>query len=216
MIGPWRRTVPLSQNRMPARRRRRTSLPSAYTANTARKYSPLHLTPLAMPKATPAASSQGRFQNTGPHGLVAGSEDPAQSASRRSFQARSSNTAPAPSNANNANIESSNATRLSTIALPSIASSPPAITASSVERKSRCAIIIVTRTSRMPLTATAIRQPNGSPAPNRARPSAMIHLPIGGCATKDGVSRKISGCPALKLALASAGHDPSYPRWESV
>ncbi len=41
----------------------------------------------------------------------------------------------------------------------------------------------------MPLTATAIRQPNGSPAPNNARPSAMIHLPIGGCATNEGASR---------------------------
>ena len=87
-------------------------------------------------------------------------------ARRRSFHARSSRTAPTPSSANSASIVSSSATRLSTIALPSIASSPPAITASRVERNSRCAISIVTSTSRMPLTATAIRQPNGSSAPN--------------------------------------------------
>ena len=45
---------------MPARRRASTSLPSAYSANAARKYSPLHFTPVASPKQTPATTSQGR------------------------------------------------------------------------------------------------------------------------------------------------------------
>ena len=99
---------------------------------------------------------------------------------------RSSSTAAAPSSTNSASIVSSSATRLITIALPSIASRPPAITASSVERNSRFAISIVTSTSRMPQTATEMRQPNGSSAPKTASPRAMIHLPIGGCATNDG------------------------------
>ena len=129
-----------------------------------------------------AASSHGLAQNTGPHSRTATvpSPDAAQAASRPRACIRSSSMKHAPSRANRARALSSRATRLSTIALPSIAISPPAIVVSSGRWNSKWAANIVTATSRMPVTAIPIRQPQLDSAPNAASPAAMIHLPSGG------------------------------------
>jgi hypothetical protein len=80
--------------------------------------------------------------------------------------------------------------------------------ASSCEPVSRLAISITSTTARMPTMADEMRQPNGF-APNASMPRPIIHLPNGGCTTYPGPSRKMSVCPALKRAFASAGHEPS-------
>ncbi len=80
---------------------------------------------------------------------------------------------------------SSSATRLITIALPSMANNSPASTARVFERNSSFATSMSSTTARMPVTAVAMRQPTGLSGPSRLMPSPMIHLPSGGCTTND-------------------------------
>ncbi|OUE03717.1 hypothetical protein CMMCAS07_02125 [Clavibacter michiganensis subsp. michiganensis] len=84
---------------------------------------------------------------------------------------------------------SSSAMRLITMAWPSIANRNPAIVATTAEPVRRRAMSMRRTTASVPTTAVAMRQPTGSAAPKTARPSAMIHLPSGGCATNAGACR---------------------------
>ena len=81
-------------------------------------------------------------------------------------------------------IPSSNAVLLITIAKPSIANKKPASVPNQIDLSKRIATLVVTKTKRVPMKATPARQPKEF-KPNICSPSAMIHLPMGGCATKE-------------------------------
>ena len=75
-----------------------------------------------------------------------------------------------------------------------------------VERNSLRAMRNTTSTARMPdhrRADTASR--TQLPAPNAASPSAMIHLPSGGCATNDGSDVKMFVLPGAKLRVGLVG-----------
>jgi hypothetical protein len=79
---------------------------------------------------------------------------------------------------------SSSPVRLCTKWCPSKASSSPAVQPSSVEPSSRRPIRATIRIDSVPQTADAKRHPNELVCPNSSSPSAIIHLPTGGCTTK--------------------------------
>ena len=81
-------------------------------------------------------------------------------------------------------IPSSNAVLLITIAKPSIANKNPANAPNQIDLSKRIATLVVTKTKSVPMKATPVRQPKEF-KPNICSPRAMIHLPIGGCATKE-------------------------------
>ena len=58
---------------------------------------------------------------------------------------------------------------------------------SRVEPNSRRPIRAIMRIDSVPTTAAENRQPNGLSAPNSHSPTAIIHLPTGGCTTKSAV-----------------------------
>ena len=102
---------------------------------------------------------------------------------------------------------SSSASRDSTNWSPSKQSSSPATQPSSVEPVSRRASRIITATIRLPTTADATRQPNGS-IPNIASPRPMSHLPVSGCTTMLGeLVQRPSRWPARILSFAPS----TYP-----
>ena len=78
---------------------------------------------------------------------------------------------------------SSRATRDITIALPSTARRNAAITATIVDGQSRRATSASRKTAAVPASAVVARHQNALSAPNAAMPSAIIHLPSGGCTT---------------------------------
>ena len=104
---------------------------------------------------------------------------------------------------------SSRATRLMTIALPSIANSRPPIVASASEPVSLFATSMMSTTATMPASAVAIRQPTGLSGPKASIPRPMSHLPNGGCTTNEASARNPSTRPALNSTSASAGHEDS-------
>ena len=73
-----------------------------------------------------------------------------------------------------------------------------------VERDSRRASRIVANTSRAPNTQAEKRQPNEF-IPNICSPTAINHLPSGGCTTNSGVSENPSTLPARIWSLAPSG-----------
>ncbi|CAH0315922.1 hypothetical protein SRABI128_04678 [Microbacterium sp. Bi128] len=78
---------------------------------------------------------------------------------------------------------SSSATRLSTIPSPSMAMSPDATEAKTIDPVSVRAKRYTARTVAVPNTTAAIRQPVAVSAPKRAMPAPMNTRPSGGCTT---------------------------------
>ena len=98
-------------------------------------------------------------------------------------------------------IPSSNAVLLITIARPSIANKKPASAPNQIDLSNRIATRVVTKTKRVPMNATPARQPKEF-KPNICSPRAMIHLPIGGCATKEPTVSNKSVRPCNKNSFA--------------
>ena len=61
------------------------------------------------------------------------------------------------------------------------------------------------------MTAVEMRQPKLDPGPNAAMPSAISHLPRGGCTTNDAVSSSALVSPFANISFAPVRQDPSYP-----
>ena len=99
---------------------------------------------------------------------------------------------------------SSSAVRDITNASPSKASSSPARPPTSVDLDTRRTRRMVTRTSSVPKTSGATRQPNEF-IPKTASPAAISHLPTGGCTMNAAVVCITSGVPAMTFGLASGG-----------
>ena len=99
---------------------------------------------------------------------------------------------------------SSSAVRDITNASPSKASSSPASPPTRVDFDTRRTRRMVTRTSSVPKTSGASRQPKEF-IPKIASPAAISHLPTGGCTTNDAVVCITSGVPATTCGLASDG-----------
>ena len=96
-----------------------------------------------------------------------------------------------------------------TIALPSIAISPPATMLRVKFFSSRCASSMTSATSTMPASAVEMRQPTGFAVPNAASPMAISHLPNGGCATNAPSASGRVSAPDSNRASASSGQRPS-------
>ncbi len=92
----------------------------------------------------------------------------------------------------------------------------PATTAKVVDLVRRFAMSISSSTEAMPRSAVVMRQPHPDSGPSTIMPSAMIHLPSGGCTTNAGFVVNTSGSPDRNRSFPSPGQDASYPRFSSV
>lgn len=85
--------------------------------------------------------------------------------------------------------------------------------AASSERVRALAMKKSTSTLRLPSTATATRQPKLEVGPVAAMPSAISHLPSGGCTTNEpsgsSAAAMASPSPALNAAFAPSLQVPS-------
>ena len=175
--------------RTPAERRAPASQNSTSSANAGTNHTALHFTPSAAPSRTAANS---RHHGTLPGQLNAGrparpgrlGSNPSSIArnQRRRRASRSSTRAPNAARMKNIRKMSSSAVRDSTKCMPSNAISRPAAQPSTVDPNIRRAMRVISSTEMMPTTAAEIRQPNSS-YPKIRWPSAIIHLPSGGCTT---------------------------------
>ena len=74
----------------------------------------------------------------------------------------------------------------------------------------------IMRIDRVPSSATEKRQPTELVMPNSCSPTAMTHLPTGGCTTKSAVVPKTFGVPLVNIAsgyLMLSGTRSSKPCW---
>jgi hypothetical protein len=99
---------------------------------------------------------------------------------------------------------SSRAVRDITKASPSRVSSSPARPPIKVDLETRRTSRMVAKTSNVPKTSGATRHPKEF-IPNSCSPSAINHLPTGGCTANEAVLCITSGVPATTFALASGG-----------
>ena len=145
--------------------------------------------PIASPQQTPLASSQGRNSSprTGPYDAGSAIWSGTSRAILARYQSRSATRHETAQRMKNARKMSSSASRDSTNCRPSRLSSSPATRPSAVEPVIRRASRHITSTISDPITAAAIRQPNGS-IPNAFSPSAISHLPASGWTIIDGLS----------------------------
>lgn len=102
-----------------------------------------------------------------------------------------------------------------TNSMPSNAVSSAAIVASVAERNRCQAARPTSRIASVPVSATAMRQPNEEVMPNRCSPAPIIHLPNGGWTMKSGsVPYTVGTWPCVKNASGSgmfAGVLRSWP-----
>ena len=76
------------------------------------------------------------------------------------------------------------------------------------ERVSLRAMRAVMTMAMMPSTHTAMRQPNGVP-PKKYWPTAMVHLPSGGCTTNAASGLKMSSTRQLPSLASNVSFAPS-------
>ena len=181
-------------------------------------YRPDHLTAVAAPAAAPAAMTHGRFHSTGPHeGTWPSLQRAATRAANRSrCVRRSSRTNQNASRMKKVRKLSSRATRLRTMASPSIAISSDATVANATDPVIALATKYSTSTVAVPTRAVAMRQPNDESGPNSAMPAPIRNFPSGGCTTKLPVEVNTSVSPARKLSFAPSGQVAAYPRSHCV
>jgi hypothetical protein len=188
-----------NQWRTPAARRAPMSHHTVMRPKATTKNRPDHLVPAHSPRQTPATSRHGRHPSQGPKPDVTalGSSAPALSASRARERSRSRSRAQNAASAQNMTMMSSRPVRECTKWCPSKASRNAAMVPSNVEPNIRRAARPTMRIDRVPRSATEKRHPNDDVAPKMYSPTAMTHLPTGGCTTRSPSVPNTSGVPAV-------------------
>ena len=114
-----------------------------------------------------------------------------------------------PSRTKHVRMPSSSPILLITMLSPSMASRRPATNAATIERVSSFATKYTSSTVAVPTSATMRRHAALLPGPNSPIPSAMIHLPSGGCTTKLPVPVSELVSPVTNASFAPSPQVPS-------